>query len=89
MVHEEIDEWRIENRRRVELLTGDGCADYSENARTDDCADAKGSERDRAEGLFESVLRRFGVRDQLVDRLTSEELRQGRSSEWNTWLSPR
>jgi len=40
MMHDVVGERRVEDRRGIELLPGDGGADDGEDARTDDRADA-------------------------------------------------
>jgi hypothetical protein len=74
VTHQKVNERRIEDRGSVKLLAGDGRADDRKNAGPNDRADAESGERERAQGLLEGVRRRLGVRDQLVDRFTSEEL---------------
>ena len=56
------------------LLAGDGGADDGEDARTDDRADAERGERPGPERLLQRMLRLLGVADELVNRLSGEEL---------------
>jgi hypothetical protein len=58
----------------IELLAGDGSADDGEDARANDCPDAKRRQRPRPEGLPEPVFGFFRFPDQLIDRLAGEQL---------------
>jgi hypothetical protein len=71
---EKVDHGRLVERTDGRRVAADGRADDGEDARADDGADAQRGERDRAESLFERVLRGFGVGDQLVDRFGGEDL---------------
>jgi hypothetical protein len=73
-MHDVVKEWCVEDRRRIELLAGDGRADDGEDSRADDSANAQRGQRPRAEGLFEPMFRLLRFEDQLVDRLAREEL---------------
>jgi hypothetical protein len=55
-------------------VAADGGADDGEDSRPDDDADAECGQRDRAEGLAEGVRGPLGLGDELVDRLSSEDL---------------
>ena len=59
---EVVDERRVLDRGRVEVLPGHRRADDGEDARSDDCANAEGGERPRPEGLFQRVLRLLELR---------------------------
>src|ERR1700733_3709654 len=74
MRDQKIEQWCVENRRGVELLSADRRPDYGENARSNHRANAESGERHRAQGLLQSSLRLLRVRDQLVDRLATEKL---------------
>ncbi len=74
MVNEVIEQRRFEDGGGVKLLAGDGRADDGKNAGANDRADPEGSERPRAEGLFEAMLGKLRVSDELVDRFGGEEL---------------
>jgi hypothetical protein len=74
MVRDVVSQWRVEDRRRVELLAGDRRADDGEDARSDDSADAQRGQRPRAKRLLEPMFRVLRFGDQLVDRLAREEL---------------
>jgi len=74
VVHDVVSQWRVEDGRGVELLPGDGRSDDGENAGANDCADAEGGQRPRAERLLEPVFRLFRLGDQLVNRLARKEL---------------
>jgi hypothetical protein len=75
-MNEVVKNWGIEDRGGIELLAGDGRADYGEDARTDDGSYAERSERDGPERLLEA---RFGILrlgNELVDGLTTKNLRR-------------
>ena len=55
----------------VELLPGHGSANDREDPRTNDGANAQGSQRPRPQSLSERVLRLDGVADQLINGLAS------------------
>src|SRR5208283_180980 len=74
MVHDVVSQWRVEDGRGVELLPGDGRSDDRENTGANDCADAEGGQRPRAERLLETMFRLFRLGDQLVNGLAREEL---------------
>ena len=69
-----IGQRRVEDARGVKLLARDGCADDREDARTDDCADAKSRKRPGAESLFQRVLGILRFADQLVDGFAGKQL---------------
>ncbi len=78
MMDEVIGEWRVQNRRGVELLPGDGGSYDGKNARADNGSNAQRGQRPRAKRFLKPMfwLLRFG--DQLVNRFAREELvRQG------------
>jgi hypothetical protein len=58
----------------VELLPRNCGSHHCEDSRTDHRADAKGGQRNGAQGFFQSTLGVFRVRDQFVDGLAAEEL---------------
>ena len=74
MVHQVIQQRGIQNRGGVELLACDGRADHGEDSGTDDRADAERGKRPGAEGFLQTVLGKFRVADQLVDRFGCEQL---------------
>ena len=66
-VHEQVEHLRVQDGGRFKVLAGGGGAGEDENARADDGADAERGERPRAEGFFQPMPGRVGVRDELVD----------------------
>ena len=56
------------------MLPGHCCADDGKYTRSDDRADAERRERPGAKALLESILRRFRLADQLVNRLAGKQL---------------
>lgn len=71
-MNEIVKQGSIEDRGRVEALASDGGADDGEDSGADDCSDAERSERKRAEGFPEPVLRLLGLSYELVDRFTAK-----------------
>ena len=69
-----IEKRSVEDGGGIEFLPCNGGADDRENARTDHRANAQGCQRHRPEGFFESALRLFRIRNQLVDGLAGEKL---------------
>ena len=57
MMDQIIAQRRVEKLDGVELLAGDGGANYRENAGADDRADAERRERPRAQGLLQTRAR--------------------------------
>jgi len=75
---DEVDDGRLVPGAAGGGVAADGRADDGEDARADDGADAEGGERDGAKRFAQGVLGAFGVRNELVDGLGSEDLaRQG------------
>jgi len=70
----EIEDGRTLPVGELGRIAADRRADDGKNSRTDDRADTKRGQRDRAEGLLESVLRTLGLGDELVDGLFGEDL---------------
>jgi len=85
---DEVDDWGLGDTDRCGGIAADGGADYGEDARADDDADAEGGERNRPKGFFEGVFGTLGVGDELVDALSSEDLAgQGSFSDgWIYWI---
>jgi hypothetical protein len=71
---DEVDDGRVGPFLQLGWVAADGDADDGEDARADDCADAEGGERDRAERLAQRAIGPLGIGDQLVDRLGGEDL---------------
>ena len=57
MMHDVVGQRRIEDRRGIELLTGDCGADDREDSRSDDRADSQRRQRPRAKRLLQSMFR--------------------------------
>jgi hypothetical protein len=74
MMHDVIQQWCVQDGRRIELLPGDGGADDGKDAGADDCSNAQGGERPRAERLLKPMLGLLRFGDQLVDGLAGEQL---------------
>ena len=74
MPHDKVGQRSVQDGRRVELLAGDGRANYGENAGSDHCPDAQRGQRPWTQRLFQPVFRLLRVGDQLVDGLTREDL---------------
>ena len=79
-MHDEIGQRRVQDRRGIELLAGNGGPDHGEDAGTDDRTDSQGGQRPRAKGFLQPVFRLLRLGDQLVDRLTREELVRQKSA---------
>src|SRR5215467_3673417 len=76
MVQKIVEQRRVEDRRGIELLPGNGGPNDREDSGTDHRADAESSKRPWPEGLLQAHLGVFRFGDQLVDGLGGEELRQ-------------
>ena len=74
MSDDPVDERSGANGGLVEVLPGHCRADHREDARSDYRADTQSRERPRAKALLESILRRFRLADQLVNRLAGKQL---------------
>ena len=74
MLNQIVEKGSVQNRRRVEFLSGDGSADNSEDSGTDHGADAKRGEGERPECLGKPPVGVFRVGNQLVDGLGGKEL---------------
>ena len=61
-------------------ITDNGCADQDENAGSDDCPDPQAGEIPGRQGLFESMRRMVGVREELIDGFRAKQLRDHRAS---------
>ncbi len=80
VVDEVVQQRRVADIGRVELLPGHGGADDREDARADHRADAQRGQRPGSEGLLQRVSGLFRVPDQLIDRLAGNKLaKQGGS----------
>ena len=82
VVHQVIQQRRVQDRGGIELLARDGSADHGENSRTDDRADAERGQRPGAERFLQTVLGQLRVADQLVDRFGCEQLLSQRLGSW-------
>ena len=71
---EVVEQRRVLDGRRVEVLPRHGRADDREDARADDRADAQRGQRPRPQRLLQRVLGLFRIADQLVDRLAGKQL---------------
>src|ERR1035437_7613597 len=77
-MHQVIGQRCVQDRRGVELLSGNRRANNGEDAGTNDCADAEAGQRPRPQRLLKPMFRLLRIGDQLVDGLAREELvRQG------------
>ena len=74
MVNEVVGYRCVEDGGGVELFARDGGTDDGEDTRPDDSTDAEGGERDGPKGFLECGLRSFGLVNELVDGLGSEDL---------------
>ncbi len=70
---EDIEDLRVKKRRRGEFARC-GRAGENENSGPYDRADAKSSQRPRAQGLLEPVFRLFGIRNEFVNGLLGKKL---------------
>jgi hypothetical protein len=71
---DEVDDGRICPLGQCGRIAANGDPNDGEDARADDCADAEGGERDRAERLTQGAIGPLRFGDQLVDRLGGEDL---------------
>ena len=69
-----VEQRRINNRRRVELLPGDSGPNDREDARTDNRPNAQRCQRPWPKRLLQPLFRQFGIADELVDRLAGKKL---------------
>src|ERR1700761_9017002 len=69
-----IEHRSIQDRRSVELLARNRRAYDREDARANDRANTQRGKRHRPQCLLEAMLRRFRIADELVDRLSGEDL---------------
>ena len=76
-VGDEIQHLRVPDGFDGEILAGCSSAGEHEDAAANDGADAQCGQRPRAERLLEAMLGVLRLRDQLVNGLLGEELRQG------------
>ncbi len=82
VVHQVIEQRRVQNRGGVKLFSRDGSADHGENSRTDHRADAQRGQRPGSERFLQTVLGKLRVADQLIDRLGCEQLLSQRLGSW-------
>ncbi len=84
---DQVQNLRVQNGRRFEVLTRRSRAGKHEDPRADDGADAERSERPWPQCLFKTMSGFVGFRDQLVDGLAAEQLVVRRAGRW--WLCQR
>src|ERR1700692_2322139 len=73
-IYNQIERLRMQDRWRLEIFPSSGRARQNKNSRTDDGADTKRSQRPGPQRLAEPVLRVLRLRNQFIDRLTTERL---------------
>ncbi len=75
IIGDEVEDLRVEDRRRLEVLASGSGSGQNENSRADNGADAKRGERPGAQSFPQPVFGRFGIRQELVDAFDPEKLR--------------
>lgn len=75
IIGEKVEDLRVEDGRRLEILSGCGGSRQYKNSRTDNRADAEGGKRPRAQRFLQPVFGRFGVSQELIDTFDPEKLR--------------
>jgi hypothetical protein len=73
-IDKKIEDLRVKNRRRREVLARGRSARKNKKSRADDCADAERRQRPRPERLAQAVLGLVGLSNQFVDGLSAQEL---------------
>ena len=73
-VEQNVEQGSFENRGLHNLFAGSGRSGEHENAGADDGANPERCQAEPAKGFLEALLRVFGIGQQLVDALDSEEL---------------
>jgi len=68
-----MQQWSVEDGRRLEFLAGDGGPDDGENAGANDGADAKRRQAQPAEGFLQAEFGAFTIGNELVDILAGEQ----------------
>ena len=74
VMHDVVGQRGVQDRRGIELLSGDRGADDGEDAGANHRADTQRGERPRAERLLQPMFRLLRLGDQLVNGLAREEL---------------
>jgi hypothetical protein len=69
MVHHEVQQRGIADRRSVKVLAGHGRADHRKDPRPDHRANAERGQRPRPQRLAQGVAGFFRIPDQFIDRL--------------------
>ena len=77
-IKDHIEDLRVQNRWHFKVLAGGRRSGKHKNAGADDRANSKRCQRPRPERLLEPMLGTIGVRDQLVDGFTAEQLAAAR-----------
>src|SRR5579883_826519 len=72
VMHQIFQKRCIQDGLRFERLASNSSAYNREDARADHSSDAQGRQAPRAETLFQSMLRIFGIRNELVDGLAGK-----------------
>src|ERR1700740_1176338 len=73
-IDDDVKPLRVQTRWSVEILSCGSRSGENEDARTDDRADPQSGERPRSKRFLQALARRFGFRDQLVNRLAEKKL---------------
>ena len=84
-IHDDVEHLRVQDRRRLEILTRRGRSCQNEDAGTNHGTNSQRRQRPGPETLLQTMSWSFRFRDQLVDRLAAKNLLVGGAHNFFRW----